>query len=148
MKIGTEEVELNNELLEFSETSLNEFLKKIGGHHSYYSEKYAMAQYVHGLYEDKHEELVATYYKEAKEQGGTEKLAEATARLKPEVIDAMKKVRTAKYNMQLLWGFLRSIDKANTNALNLSYNMRKEMDKLGNTVHNSPSIDEILTVNE
>lgn len=131
IKLGEEEVELNPENLKFSDANLNDYLKTSAATLAYYNEKHAMAQYISGIRDDKAEEVYERKFKEAKENGATEKLANAVASTDADVLEAKKKARASKYHSALLYGYIRALDRANTNAINLGYNIRKEMDKMG-----------------
>jgi len=131
IKLNQEEIELKSEYLQFDESTLNEYLKKSAGYHGYYGEKFALAQAVYSLYDDKCSELYELKFKEAKETGASDKLANSIASTSDDVKEARSKVRMAKYHMNLLYQYLKSLDRANSNAQNVGYNLRKEMDKLG-----------------
>lgn len=130
IKIGEEEVSLDSANLEFSEANLNEFLCKLPALYAYYSAKWAEAQHHNYVCEDVQEAVFAQKFELYKNQGGSDKLADARATADPQVSDARRAARKAKLYMQEIYGYLRALDKAHENALNLGYNIRKEMDKL------------------
>ena len=136
-----EEINLNPEHLQFTEATLNEFLKNSPSWFSYYSQIQSRAQLIATMYEDRHEQIYSEKFKIYKTEGGSDKFVEASAKTDPDVINALKNARKAKENLNCISGFLRALDKANQNALNLGYNMRKEMDKIGNSIK---SLNEIL----
>ena len=127
LTIGKEEVELDAAVMNFTEATLNEYLMKDAGTYSYYHQKWVDAQYLATKYEDNFETLYAKKFQECKEAGATDKLAEAMAKSNQEVVEAKDKARITKRAKDQLWGFLKSLDKAHENALNLGYNVRKEM---------------------
>lgn len=126
VKIGQEEIELDGTVMDFTEATLNEFLMKDAGTYSYYHQKWVDAQYLATKYDDVHEAMYAKKFQECKEAGTTDKLAEAMSKAWPEVVEAKEKARIAKRTKDHLWGFLKSLDKAHENALNLGYNVRRE----------------------
>lgn len=131
VKVGEHEVTLDSNFLEVTEEGLNDFLKKFAGIYNYYYMMWCKAQHIYQLAEDKYDVMITDRYQWFKEhEGGSDKLAEAKARVNESVIQARKVARDAKYVAQLLNSFLRAMDKAHENALNLGYNLRKEMDKL------------------
>jgi hypothetical protein len=138
-----EEVILNTEHLMFTDATLNDYLIKAPGWFAYYNQAHARAQYVSSIYEDMYDQVYSEKFRHYKAAGGSDKLAEASARVDPDVIEALKRTRKAKENMNQIAGHLRSLDKANQNALNLGYNIRKEMDKLGVSIREK-SLEEIM----
>jgi hypothetical protein len=140
-----DEVTLDPEHVQFTEANLNGFLQTTPGWFSYYSAKQARAQYIASLHDDKYEQVYSDKFRFYKAEGGSDKLAEASAKTDPEVIEALKRCRKAKENLTYITGFLRALDKANQNALNLGYNLRKEMQLSGgNRVGEDKSLEEIL----
>jgi len=140
--IGKDEVELDPKVMDFSEATLNEFLMKDAGTYSFYHQKWVDAQYLATKYEDYHEALYAKKFQECKENGATDKMAEAQAKACPEVVEAKEKSRITKRTKDHLWGFLKSLDKAHENALNLGYNVRKELQVLHH--QNVKNLEEIM----
>ncbi len=131
IKIGDIEVVLEEKHLLVDEVNLNEFLKRFSSIYNYYSTMWAKSQYLHNLAEDNFDVKYGERFQFYKEnEGGSDKLVEAKVKSHPDVIQARAISRQAKYAMQLLHTYLRALDKANTNALNLGYNIRKEMDKI------------------
>jgi hypothetical protein len=130
--VGNEEIELKIEDTKFTEATLNEYLMKDAATYSYYHAKYVDAQYYATKHEDLHEALYSKKFQERKEAGATDKLAEAMAKIDDEVTAAKDKARLAKRSKELLYGFLKALEKAHDNAINLGYNVRKEMSVLQN----------------
>lgn len=130
IEINGEEVALDPADLEFSEANLNDFLCKLPARYAYYSAKWAEAQHLNYCCEDVQEGIYAQKFELYKNQGGSDKLADARASADKEVTDARRAARKAKLYMQEIYGYLRALDKAHENALNLGYNIRKEMDKI------------------
>lgn len=149
IKLGEEEIALDPEHLEFTEATLNDYLQKSSRWYSYYSEKHSLSQLYASMYEDLHEQTYSKKFKLYKAEGGSDKLAEASSKADPEVAAALKSAREAKERQGVIGGFLRSLDKAIQNALNLGYNIRKEMDKLGKDTINvaaNKSLEDIMGI--
>ena len=131
VKIGDDEVVLEEKHLLVDEVNLNEFLKKFASIYNYYNTMWANAQYLYYCADDNLDVKYGERFQFYKEnEGGSDKLVEAKVKSHPDVINARALSRQAKYAMQLLFTYLRAMDKAHENALNLGYNIRKEMDKL------------------
>jgi hypothetical protein len=129
IKIGQEEVQLDPGNLQVNESNLNDFLSKFPGIYSYYNAKWVESQYIQYQTEDYYDEVYCKKFKFFKD-GSSDKLAEAQSKADDQVIEAKKEARKAKLNAQLLYGYLRALDKCFECAINLGYNMRREMDKL------------------
>ena len=131
VKVGDAEVILDPKHLEVSEAGLNDFLINFASTYAYYNSCWAKAQFIQHLTEDKYDQVASEkfqYYKE--NDGGSDKLCEAKTAVSEKVIAARRAAREAKYICQLLFTYLRSMDKAHENVLNLGYNIRKEIDKI------------------
>lgn len=136
IKVGKEEVELSEEHVKFamSDAGINEYLAKFGGWYSYLNKKLMEADFIKSTLEDEFDKLYSyklAHYKES--AGGSDKFAEAKARSDVEVCAIRERFRAAKLVADQLKGHLRSMDKAHENVLNVCYNMRKEIDKLGSS---------------
>lgn len=130
IKVGNEEVILDQDNLNVDEVTLNDFLKKFAGKYNYYNGAWAKAQFFNQLAEDAYEVILNQKFAYYKELGGSDKLAESKSKSDVEVVKAKSRTRDTRYVMELLRTYLRSMDKAHDDALNLGYNMRKEMDKI------------------
>lgn len=128
--VNGEEVVLDPANLRFDEVTLNDFIKKFSANYAYYNQKWAEAQHAHYCAEDEYDTIYAQKVVHYKTEKASDKLADARAKSDEEVVEALKAVRLAKLQMQELYGYLRSLDKAHDDALNLGYNIRKEMDKI------------------
>lgn len=131
IQLGKEEVNLDPKHLEFSEATINQFLSQFAARYNYYCEKYADAQYIHTKYEDLYDAIYGRKFKDFKENsGGSDKLTEAAAVSDVDVVEAAERVASARHAKELLWGYLRSMDRAHEDAMQTCYNIRKEMDKI------------------
>lgn len=147
IKIGIEDVELSADNLKITEIGLNDYLCNFAAIYDYYSRKWSEAQYLHYVSEDKYDCLYCDKFRCYKEDGCSDKLAEARSKSNHEVIDARNAVRKAKLTMQLIYGYLRALDKSHENALNLGYNLRREMSHLFSEVKDR-NIDQITRADD
>ena len=131
VKIGKEEVNLDDAVLKFSPETINDFLATYAALHRYYHDKYADASYIASKYKDSYNNTYNMKLQDYKvSKGCSDKLAEAVAKSDSEVITAQEKMRAAEYVKTLVWGFLRSMDYAHEDAKEMCYNLRKELDKI------------------
>jgi hypothetical protein len=134
IKIGDQEVVLDNSRLAFNEISLNTFMENLGLWYDYFSQKLAEAESLLSYKEYEHELAFSSAYEKFKESGCTDKLAEANARKESDVSDYKKDIISAKHKVILLKQHLRSWDKAHENAQSRGHMIRKEMDKLSTDI--------------
>ncbi len=136
VKVGNEEIELDPSVMAFTEHTINDFLVKDAGNYCYYHQKMVDAQYIASKYEDAYDNLYYKKFCEFKETGMAVATAEATAKCDKEVMEAQEKARITKRAKDHLYGFLKSLDKAHENVLNLAYNVRKELKVLEHSTVN------------
>lgn len=134
IKIGKEEVHLNPDLLKFDEHTVNDFLKVFSANFSRYQMYHADAQYIHSKLEDKYDTLLSEKFCEYKELGGSDKLSEMKAKKDPLVQEALENVRIAKRNVNLLYGYLKTMEKAHEDVITTCHNLRKELSTMFNQV--------------
>ncbi len=142
VKIGQEEVELSPDVLKFTEATLSEYLMKDASIYSYYASQWVEGQYYLSYFEDKYEFLFSRKMRENKEAGATDKLAEAMAKSDPEIVDLKEKIRAAKRAKDHVWVYMKALEKNHENALNLGYNVRKEISLHGKS--HVKTLDEII----
>jgi hypothetical protein len=134
IKVGGQEIVLDNSRLAFNEVSLNTFMENLALWYDYFSQKLAEAEALLAYKEYEHEILFSSAYEKYKESGATDKLAEANAKKESDVCDAKKEIIAAKHKVTLLKQHLRSWDKAHENAMSRGHMVRKEMDKLNTDI--------------
>lgn len=145
INLGSSEVDLDPEIFKFNETNINSFLEKFAALYNYYADKHADAQFLHRKYQDLYEAKYGEKFKFFKDMGASDKMVEARCKSDPEVLEASEKVHAAKHKVDLIYGFLRSMDHAHEDAKQLCYNLRKEMDKLFSSVpFSKKKTDDIL----
>lgn len=130
IKIGNKEIKLNSDLLRFDEHTINQFLQEFAANYNTYAEAHSDAQYVFSKFEDKYEALYADKFRQYRDESSSDKAADMKTKCDKEVQEALENVRIAKRNVNLLWGFLRSMDRSHEDAMNFCYNLRKELTAL------------------
>jgi len=133
--IGDKEVVLDPELMKFSETTLSSFLEHEAGWYDYYGQKLADAEYVMQRMESHHDVMYAEIFKEYKNEGKSDKMAEASAKADKDVESAWQSFLAAKHKVRLLQQHIRAWDRAHENAQSRGHFLRKEMDKLKNDIY-------------
>ena len=134
IKIGQEEIVLDPDRLAFNESSLNEFQDRLALWYDYFGEKFCILDYLSSCAKENYETTYARLYLGKKEEGSTEKQAEAFAKSHEEVEEAKKKWIKAKLRRDQVEKHLKSWDRAHENAMNRGHMIRKEMDKLGTEI--------------
>lgn len=134
IKIGNQEVVLDNSRLSFNEISLSTFMENLALWYDYFSQKLAEAEALLSYKEYEYELAFSSAYEMFKEDGCTDKLAEANARKESQVSEFKKEIISAKHKVTLLKQHLRSWDKAHENAQSRGHMIRKEMDKLNSDI--------------
>lgn len=130
IKLGGQEIVLDNSRLAFNEISLNNFMENLALWYDYFSQKLAEAEAILAFKEYEHDVLFSASYEKSKEEGCTDKLAEANAKKDASVCEAKKEIIGAKHKVTLLKQHLKAWDKAHENAMSRGHMIRKEMDKL------------------
>lgn len=130
IKLGGQEIVLDNSRLSFNEVSLNNFMENLALWYDYFSQKLAEAEAILAYKEYEYDVLFSAAYERSKEGGCTDKLAEANAKKDQNVCEARKEIIGAKHKVTLLKQHLKAWDKAHENAMSRGHMVRKEMDKL------------------
>jgi hypothetical protein len=98
--------------------------------YDYFSQKLAEAEAILSYKEYEYDILFSASYEKSKEEGCTDKLAEANAKKDVSVCEAKREIIGAKHKVTLLKQHLKAWDKAHENAMSRGHMVRKEMDKL------------------
>jgi hypothetical protein len=130
IKLGGQDIVIDNSRLAFNEASLSNFMENLALWYDYFSQKLAEAEAILAFKEYEYDVLFSASYEKSKEEGCTDKLAEANAKKDPNVCEARKEIIGAKHKATLLKQHLKSWDKAHDNAMSRGHMIRKEMDKL------------------
>lgn len=134
IRIGDQEVVLDNSRLSFNEISLSTFMENLALWYDYFSQKLSEAEALLAFKEYEYELAFSSAYEKFKEEGCTDKLAEANARKEQAVSDFKKEIISAKHKVTVLKQHLRSWDKAHENSQSRGHMIRKEMDKLNSDI--------------
>jgi hypothetical protein len=134
LKIGGQDIVLDNSRLAFNEISLNNFMENLALWYDYFSQKMAEAEAILAYKEYEYDILFSSSYEKSKEEGCTDKLAEANAKKDANVCEAKREIIAAKHKVTLLKQHLKSWDKAHENAMSRGHMVRKEMDKLNTDI--------------
>lgn len=135
LMVRGEKIVLDSSRLHFDESSLSEYLETEGGWYDYFAAKLAEAEYELQLLEVECEAMYSEKFTSYKSNaGGSDKFAEANAKMDNDYVELKKKVVEAKRNSRLLAQHLRAWDKCHDNAQSRGHFLRKEMDKLNRTI--------------
>lgn len=132
--VGDDEVLLDPNNLKFSEATLSEYLKKEGGWYDNFGAYLAKSERELQEAESYYDSLYNLKFFEFKEEGGSDKMAEARAKIDRDVQKAAKAKTNAKYTVSRLKYHLRAWDKNHDNAQSMGHTLRREMDRLGNDI--------------
>jgi hypothetical protein len=132
--IDGQEVILEPKNLYFSEQTLSEYLMKEGSWYDNFGAYLARAERELQIAESYYDNLYSLKFADIKEEGGSDKVVEARAKIDQDVITAAKLKTTAKYVVSRLKNHLKAWDKNHENARSLGYTRCKEMEKLGNDI--------------
>lgn len=135
VEVRGEIITLDSSKLHFDEASLSEYLETEGGWYDYFAAKLAEAEYELQLLDVDCDAMYSEKFTSYKSNvGGSDKFAEANAKMDADYVDLKKKAIEAKRNTRLLAQHLRAWDKSHDNAQSRGHFLRKEMDKLGRPI--------------
>lgn len=143
VNLGGKEVKLDPKKLNFNEHTLSEYMETEAGWYDYFGARVADAEYLMQRLELEYDVKYSERFKENKDQGCSDKLAEANAKADPDVEEAKKNVLAARHKVKLLQQHLRAWDRAHENAQSRGHFLRKEMDKLNKDIF-GPKADNYL----
>lgn len=151
LEFAGHEVTLNSENLRFDEMTLSNYIQTEAGYYDNFGAFLALAEKNLQNKEVYHERLYSDRFVEAKENGGTEKLAEAKAKADPDVVSAKQDIIEARYIVNRLKQHLRAWDKSHDNAQSMGHMLRKQMDKLNAEIvskssgyYGTPGLDQAI----
>jgi hypothetical protein len=139
-----QKVILDPEKLGFTEATLSEYLEHEGGWYDYIGQKLADAEREMADKEHAHDVIYSERFRENKDNGCSDKLAEATSKADDDVQRAKEELLDAKHNVKLLLQHLRAWDKNHENAQSRGHFLRKEMDKLNKDIYTANRVDNYL----
>jgi predicted nucleic acid-binding Zn-ribbon protein len=127
-------VEIDPENLRFNEASLSKYIQTEAGYYDNFGAYLSLAERNLQNLELRHEKLAADRFVEAKEAGGSDKLAEAKAKADQDVVALKEQMNDARYAVNRLKQHLRAWDKNHDNAQSMGHMQRKMMDKLNSDI--------------
>jgi hypothetical protein len=116
--------------LRFDEATLGIYIQHEAGYYDNFGGALAWAERALQAKENLYEKIYYERFVEAKESGGSDRLAEAKAKSDETVSVLKEEVRQAKYIVTRLKQHLRAWDKNHDNAQSMGHMLRKQMDKL------------------
>ncbi len=116
----------------------HQFLDREGSWYDYFGRQLVNAETELSAAKETAEVLYMTAFVAYKDEGSSDKKAEAQARIEGGVQEARRSQLLAEQNVKLLKQHLKSFDQAHTNSISLGYMLRKEMDKLSPRVYGDP----------
>ena len=129
VKVGTQIVTLDPKRLIFNEATVGRWLEEAGAWYAYFARQLADAEYIKdscdAIYETKYSSLFSGH----KENGCSDKLADANAKSDPEIEECKNRIARAKHTVKNLQQHLRAWDKAHDSAQNRGNTLRKEMER-------------------
>ena len=134
LKFAGFSVDIDPEYLKFNEATLNKYIQTEAAYYDNFGAYLSLAEKNLQAAELRHEKLLAERFVEAKDAGGSDKLAEARAKCDPLVVDLKEAVNEAKYAVNRLKQHLRAWDKNHDNAQSLGHMQRKMIDKLNGDI--------------
>lgn len=128
--VGERKVVLNSDNMSFNEASLSKYMEEEHVWYDHFGQALAELEgELHDLDVD-YDARYAVVFRENKENGCSDKLADAYSKSEDSVVALRKRVAKTKEKISLLKNHLRAWDKAHDNAQSRGHMIRKEMDKL------------------
>jgi hypothetical protein len=131
IELGNRKVTLDPKNFLFDEYTLNEFFRTFAAKYNEFNSCYGDAQFLCAQMDDLYNKTVdEKFYNFKNNDGGSDKFVEARVNADPEVVALLEKKRIIEHKKNAIYGYLRSLDKCHDDAIQLSYNVRKELDKI------------------
>jgi predicted metallo-beta-lactamase superfamily hydrolase len=145
--LNGESITLDPKRFVFNDASLGKFMEDVSLWYDYYSSKTTKSEGllvdIETLYENKYLEKFLA----GKQEGFSDKAAEAYAKTDVIVKECQEQVNKYKSATKQLKEYLKSFDKAHSMAMNRGFMIRKEMEKLNSDINlknDSCNIDDII----
>ena len=123
-------VTLDSKNLQFDEATLSIYIQHEAGYYDNFGGFLALAERAQQNKDTLYEKIYYERFVEAKEMGGSDRLAEARAKSDPTVVALKEEAIQAKYVVNRLKQHLKAWDKNHDNAQSMGHMLRKQMDKL------------------
>lgn len=134
IQVADRKVVLNPNNLVFNEASLTKYIECEHVWYDHFGQALAELELEHQTLEIDYDALYGVKFKENKEAGASDKLADAYVKSDGEIVNLRKKMSEVKKNITLVKNHLRAWDKSHDNAQSRGHMLRKEMDKLNGTI--------------
>lgn len=131
--VNGQTIVLNEDHMRFNEANLGKYMEEEHVWYNYYGQALADLEFEVQLLEVEYETLYYRFYKDAKESGSTDKLAEASAKQNVAIVDLRNKLASRNCDLLKIKQFLKAFDKAHDNAKSRAFSIQKEIDKLNHT---------------
>ena len=138
------EVDIDSTAMNFNETNLNEYLMKEAALYSHIGQKLAELEHVLERTENEYDALYSAKFVVWKEEGGSDQLIHAKCKADSELLALKNKVADIQKDVTTVKLHLKSWDKCHENAQSFGHNLRKEMDKLGNDIYTTSTLEKDL----
>lgn len=135
LEIGEYQVTIDPQNLKFSEETLTVYIQKESAFYDNFGAFLTLAEKNLQIQEIRHEKLYCERFVEAKENGSSDKLAEAKAKCDMDVVILKEDMVEARYIVNRLKQHLKAWDKNHENAQSLGHYQRKAMDKLHGDIY-------------
>ena len=135
IKVANQDVTLDPSRLLFTDATLTVYQEREHIYYDYFGGRWADAEAELQFHSLKVEAVYAQKFIGFKDEGGSDKLAEARVKADPEYQEACKNAMLAKLKVRLLQQHLRAWDKAHENSQSKGHMQRKEMDKFNAEVY-------------
>lgn len=132
------EVVVDPEKLFFDEDSLNAYIQTEGGHYDNFGSYLALAEKNLQNKEVHYEKVYSERFVEAKDDGSSDKMAEAKAKCDPVAVLVKEQIIDARYIVNRLKNHLKAWDKNHDNAQSCGHMLRKQLDKMNSDVMGGP----------
>lgn len=131
-------VTINPEYLRFDESTLSHYIQTEGGYYDNYGYYLALSERNLQNKQVSYEKLYCERFVEAKDNGSSDKMAEAKAKSDVDVVAFKNAVFEAQYIVNRIKNHLKAWDKNHDNAQSLGHMQRKLMDRLPTDTISAP----------
>lgn len=128
-------VTLDARNLRFDEATLSIYIQHEAGYYDNFGGFLALAERAQQNKDTLYDKIYYERFVEAKESGGSDRMAEARAKSDPTVVALKEEAIQAKYIVNRIKQHLKAWDKNHDNAQSMGHMLRKQMDKLNMEVN-------------
>lgn len=135
IEFGGHTVVIDPKNLRFDEATLTIYIQHEAGYYDNFGSFLALAEKNQQNKDTLHEKVYYERFVEAKEMGGSDRLAEAKSKSDPTVVALKEEAIQAKYVVSRLKQHLKAWDKSHDNAQSMGHMLRKQVDKLNGEIN-------------